>query len=607
MPDQTALVSHYYLKLAGQDPRAELLESITEVSVESSLHMPDVATIVLLDPETKWADSDEILPGKEIAISARTESREQPLFDGEIVEIELAWEQGLQKVIVRAFDRLHRLARGRSVRSFQNVTDGDLVTKIAQEVGLQAQVGPTTQVHPYVLQANETNLEFLQSRAAALGYLLFVEKKTLHCEAVGSQRAPIAIRWGHEVSEFRPRMSTIGQVSGVTVRGWDPAERREIMGNSQESKVVPKIGNGTSGGKLAEQAFHLSNVKYLVADRPVRAQPAAEKLAQAVADRQAGRFIEAEGLCAGTPGLVAGAQVSIDNIGKRFSGTYFVTAASHQFRPGEYTTHFTVSGLQPATLISLLAPEQPVSIPDGLVIGIVTDNQDPDGLGRVKVKYPWLSPDHASYWARVVVVGGGPDRGIEFLPEVNDEVLVGFELGDIHYPYVLGGLWNGKDKPPKKSDQVLAGGKVKERIIRSRTGYELTFQENDDGSQGLIQLKTKSGRTVTLSDTDKQIEIKTDGNTITLTDQNKAIEIKNGANTIKLDEQGRALALETSGDLKIKAAGKVTIEGTAGVEMKSSATVDIQAQAAMKLQANATLDVKSSAILSIQGSLVKIN
>lgn len=556
MPDTTELLDHYYLTIGGQAPRAELLANVAEIVVESSLHLPDVATITLLDPETTWVDSPDLAPGKAITISARGGRKEHPLFDGEIVELELAWEQGMQKVLVRAFDRLHRLARGRTVRSFQNMTDGDLVKKIAQEVGLQAHVGPTSQVHDYLLQANQSNLDFLRGRAAALGFLLFVREKTLHCEPPSGQGQAVELHWARELSEFRPRMSTLGQVAQVTARGWDPAERREIVADSKESKVIPQVGAGKSGGKLAEEAFHMPNVKHLVADRPLRAQPVAERLAQAVADRQAGRFIEAEGACAGNPGLIAGAQVSIANIGQRFSGQYFVTGAAHTFLPGEYTTRFSVSGLQPATLIQLLAPENDVGIPSGLVIGIVTDNQDPDGLGRVKVKYPWLSSEHASYWARVVAPGAGPQRGIEFLPEVNDEVLIGFELGDVNYPYVLGGLWNGKDKPPKPNAELLSGGKVQQRVIRSRAGHVITLDDADNG--GGVTIEDKNGNKIALDSANNSITIDVRGDAT----------VKSRGN-LSLDAQGN-LSLQAKGKLDIKGMGVSVDGGVANVDVKGT-------------------------------------
>src|SRR6266540_4597153 len=229
MPDTHNLLSQFYFTIEGAQPPAPLINDLLEITVESSLHLPDVATLTFHDPGLKWIDEDLLMPGKSIMISAQAGRGERPLFDGEIVEIEPDFQVSTQRLVIRAFDRLHRLARGRKVRTFQNMTDGEIIEKVAREVGLQAQVGPTKQSHVYVFQANQTNLIFLQERAADLGYLLFVRGKTLHCEAPKAEGQPIELKWAATLSEFHPRMSTIGQVNTVIARGWDPIARQEIM------------------------------------------------------------------------------------------------------------------------------------------------------------------------------------------------------------------------------------------------------------------------------------------------------------------------------------------------------------------------------------------
>lgn len=590
----------YYIKVGGALLEKATVGLVEEVTVETSLHLPSVATVTLLDQDLKLADGEEFAPGKKLEISAKSGREAKVIFDGEIVEIEPRMEGGVRRLVVRGFDKLHRLTRGMHVRRFAQSTDGDVIKKIAKEVGLTAKVGQeTSTAHPYIIQANESNLTFLQRRAAAIGCLLYVKGDTLHCEPPGGNGAAVTITWSLELSAFYPRMTTVGQLNEVVARGWDPQQRHEIVGTSRGSdKMEPKVGEKKKGGTLAKSAFNIE-AKQTVADRPVRSQAYAQQLARAIADRHAGRFIEAEGICGGDPSIVAGQKLQIDKVGTRFSGTYFVTNAVHSFAPGQYEVRFSVSALQPSTVLAALLPEQEAGVPPGLVIGVVTDNNDPEKLGRVKVKYPWLDKDLVSDWMRTASLGGGPDRGICFLPEVNDEVLIGFELGDFEHPYVLGTLWNGKDKPPApdKIGGLVSNGKVFQRVIRTRAGYELRFDENDNGSQGYIRLKTKSGRTLIISDTDKGVEIKTD------------------AHKVKLDDQGRVLTLESQGDLKISAKGKIAIEGQTGVEVKSNtslalqatSTLDIKSQGTATLQANATLDVKSSAILTVQGTMVKIN
>lgn len=186
----------------------------------------------------------------------------------------------------------------------------------------------------------------------------------------------------------------------------------------------------------------------------------------------------------------------------------------------------------------------------GLVVGIVTNNQDPDGLGRVKVKFPWLSDSEESHWARIAVLMAGADRGTYFLPEVDDEVLVGFEHGDLRLPYVIGALWNGQDAPPADNGD----GKNNVRVIKSRSGHVIKL--NDEDGKETIEIIDKSEK--------NSIVIDTKENTITVT-ADKDIVLK-AKGTIKLD--GEKIELKSSGDTKI--------ESGAGMDVKASGTLNVK-------------------------------
>jgi phage protein D/phage baseplate assembly protein gpV len=531
----SALITQFHVKIDGAFVDESFMHDIFEVSVQNSLHLPDVATLVLNDPKLKWIDDALFTPGKAVEIlgtASEERSKSKPVFDGEIVELEPDFGAKTHRLTIRAFDRLHRLTRGRFVRSFQNVTDSDIATRFASEVGLQADVEATRQVHEYLFQNNETNLDFLRQRAAAVGYLCYVNGKKLCFKKLAHASPAVDLNWGASLTEFRLRMTTIAQVSNVKARGWDPVVKREIVAEVSKGEGMRTIGEPKPGGTMAKDAFHI-DAAFLVASAPIHDQMGADQVAKAVADRQAERFIEADGSCPGNPGIIAGASVKIESIGKRFGGEYFVTAATHRFTPKDgYTTQFNISGQTPSTLLRLLQKDEPIASRGGLVIGIVTDNQDPKGWGRVKVKYPWLSTDHASDWARVMSVGGGPERGLQFLPEIDDEVLVGFEQGDVHHPYVIGGLWNGKDLPPKKNQQIVTGGKVQQRIIRSRAGHSIVFDDSE-GSSGIT------------------------------------IEDKNG-NTVKVESNSNAMTIDVKGNLTIKAAANLTLEASGMVKIKGA-------------------------------------
>jgi phage protein D/phage baseplate assembly protein gpV len=536
MAEAVGSISHFFVTLSGSLVAEELMRDVFDITVENSLHMPDAATIILNDPGLKWIDDPVLAPGKPIEISASPPevagSDAKRIFDGEIVGLEPEFGPATHKLTIRAFDRLHRLSRGRKVRSFQNVTDSDMARRFAAEVGLQADVEPTRQVHPYLFQNNQTNLEFLRERAIALGYALYVLDKKLCFKALAPTPRVVNLRWGDSLSEFRPRMTTIDQISSVMVRGWDPRTRKEIVGEVTPGKGMRDIGQRQGGDAVAMEAFSI-DARLLVSAPPLYDQIEADQLAKAVAARHAERFIEAEGTCGGNPEIVAGVSLKIDALGDKFSGSYFVTSATHRYGVAEgFNTSFSISGQTPSTLLGLLRERERATTPPGLVIGVVTDNQDPEGWGRVKVKYPWLSPDHASDWARVVAPGAGADRGIEFLPEIDDEVLVGFEMGDIGHPYVLGGLWNGQDAPPQKSSDAIASGKVQKRIVRSRTGHQVVLDDADGGGS------------ITIAD-------------------------KNG-NTIALDTATNALSMKVSGDITLDAGGQITIKGAGPVTVKGA-------------------------------------
>jgi uncharacterized protein involved in type VI secretion and phage assembly len=322
----------------------------------------------------------------------------------------------------------------------------------------------------------------------------------------------------------------------------------------------------------------------------------ADRLAQASLDRRAGRFVEADGTTRGNPQLLAAVSVELKGLGDRFSGKYFVTSSTHKYSADHgYVTQFTVSGFQPSSLLSLIGPERDgLAAPRiGLVVGLVTDNTDPEGLGRVKVKYPWLSQEHASDWARVVIPGGGTQRGMQFLPEVNDEVLVGFEQGDINFPYVLGGLWNGKNAPPSKSGEVISGGKVNQRVIRSRTGHVITLDDSDN-SPSITILDNTGKNKIFLDSKSNKLTVHLEGDML--------FEAPQGDVLIK----GKTINVEASTALKVKGqtvdtTADTTMNVKAGTEMKITGTnTEVNGDATAKLKGPAT-DVTATGKLTLNG------
>lgn len=196
----------------------------------------------------------------------------------------------------------------------------------------------------------------------------------------------------------------------------------------------------------------------------------------------------------------------------------------------------------------------------GVVIGIVTNNQDPDNMHRVKVRFPWLSADQAdeSNWARVVTPMAGKDRGLYYLPEVDDEVLVAFEHGSVDHPFVIGAVWNGKDTPPESNQDKQNNC----RTIKSRSGHVVRLNDKQGGEA--IEIVDKSGNKIVIRSTD---------NTLTI---------------------------EAQGDIAITSgSGKLAMTAPAGIE--------IQSQTSIEIKAGTTMDVSATGPMTVKGALIKLN
>jgi len=210
------------------------------------------------------------------------------------------------------------------------------------------------------------------------------------------------------------------------------------------------------------------------------------------------------------------------------------------------------------SLVNLLAQPHQQGRFYGVAVGVVTNIKDPEGLGRVKVKFPWLSEQDESYWARVVTPMAGKERGIYFLPEVEDEVLVVFDRGDMEFPYILGGLWNGQDKPPLSNED----GKNNQRMLKSRSGHTILLDDTENGEKIVISDKTQKNK----------IEIDSKNNTMTLAVEKDLIVEAKGKISIKTS--GGDMAIECQ-NLEIKAQQNCKVEAKTGLEIECAGGVKI--------------------------------
>jgi phage protein D len=525
--EQTQNVTNFIIKRDGEPIGENLHSLINSVEVENSLTLPDIAVIEILDRKIESIDQNIFQIGEkiEVCVEFGKSGGETVIFTGQVVERQPCYNFPLVSIKIRAFDESHRLARGEHIRDFQNTTDSDIAKKIASETGLKpVGIESTTVVYPYVFQDNETNLAFLKKRAALIGFMAYVREGTLYFHKLKQSKEVQSLAWGQDgLTEFYSNTSSVQQPTEFEVRGWDPKRKEAVSAKTDTGKGHPEAKAADRVDAAQKGAKDIGKAKRLLSTT-VRSDKQAMEMVKGEAGRWAGMHMQAEGVSAGNPALSAGTSVTFSNLGEKFTGKFILTKATHVWDSKKrYTTHFDVAAHSETAMAGLLNSSQ--SEPRvGFAIGIVTNNDDPEGWGRVKVKYPALSEEKESDWARVVSVGAGIERGIEFIPEINDEVLVGFEQGDIHCPYVLGGLWNGKDAPPKKTPDVVSGGKVERRIIRSRTGHIVIL--DDSTSSPSVTIKTKAGHKIVLDDKAPSITIEDKSGCFIKFDSNsKTIEI----------------------------------------------------------------------------------
>jgi uncharacterized protein involved in type VI secretion and phage assembly len=599
------------VKIAGTEQRDEFMGDVAEIVVDRSLHLPSMFSIRIRDHQFKWVDKAELAIGKQVEISAEVSQdrggHSGTLIKGEITALEPYFsDQGDTTLTIRGYDKSHRLHLGKKSRVFANQTDKAIVETIAGEVGLSPDVdsASTGIQYDWVIQNNQTNMEFLLARAARIGYQVHVDDGTLYFK-VGDAKLGDGpeLTLSENLRYFQPCWSGTHQAEKAAVKGWDVTGKQAI---SQEktagSEGLKQGGMDKAGGDVVKAAF--TGADAIVTDVLVQTVDEATAVATGLIKGISRDFVQAEGECYGDPRVKAGHTLTINKVGQRFSGEYIVTSVTHVYTAEGFKTRFSISGRQPNTLSHLLNSGNGHGRSQGLIQGVVpamvTNVEDPDGLCRIKVKYPWIDDSIESDWIRIASPMAGPERGMLYIPEVNDEVLVGFEHGDPHRAYMMGALWNGSDKPALPTSEAVSGGVINKRIIKTRSGHVIILDDTDGAEQIIIRDKTESNEMI----------IDSAENSMTINVEGDFKVVAQGKITLESKE---AMTLDSGDAFDVKAKKDATIAPTGNFEAKATGNSTIKGiQLALEGTAKAELKapsvgVNGSGMTEIKGGLVKIN
>ncbi len=595
MPNPSeALTSVPTIKVNGAVlPRSAFL-NLSDVRVRSSLLETSSAVLRFDDPIFELIDAEAFKIGDALEVSFLVESTSIKVFVGVVVALGADQRRGdRHEFVVEAMDKSYLLSSEATPKTYLKQSWSDIVKKIASVHGLTPQVDATTPQLDYVLQTVNDRL-FLSRIAHSVGFEWFVDGNKLIFRKRPSPAAGVTLSWLTNLLRFEVRAGVTDMVRQVTVRGWDRNQSAEINGVAPanfDAGVVgsdaPFVNAAFTKGKSAAKNIEL-------VPGAVLNSAEAKKVAEAVVAGTLSSVLRVSGEAVGDPKIAVGDWVQVADCGSKLSGKYYVTECEHVFGGEQnYRTRFRLSNER---VVALTPPTAAGAVAGGFghtgfVVGKVTNIDDKEASKqRVKVKYPSM-PTLESEWARVVVLGGGPKTGVDMRPEVGDEVLIGFEHGDLRLPYVIGGLTS------KADHEVLPAvkdNKVDVRSITSRAGHRIEMLDGSDKDKQHIKITTGDGKTIARFGQD-MIEISTkakDG--LIFSDGKAKITMKDG----KIVIDAETLDISTKQATTIDAKGKVDVTGSGGIALDGVGQAELKA---------AKISVAATGITEIKGGMVKIN
>jgi Rhs element Vgr protein len=550
---------------------------ILSIIVNKEVNRIASATIILLDGEAskqsfEISNKADFEPGKEIEIKAGYRSTEESVFKGVVVKHGIKVRKNNSVLVIECRDKAVKMTGACKSKYFKDVKDSDIMEELIDAHGVDKDVTATTVTHKQVVQYNSTDWDFMLCRCDAAGMLCFVnDNKVTIGKPQFSGNAALTIQYGATVLDLDAEIDARLQYKSVKGSSWSYTDQSLLDSVEAEDPGVPDAGNITADaladviGDSEFRLFHSGKMEEPELQAWVNTRALKNKLAKI-----RGR-VRTEGTAVVSPGQL----IQLNGVGERFEGKLYVTGVRHEVEDGSWQTVFQF-GTNPEWFTEAYQIQQPLAgglLPaiEGLQIGIVTQlKDDPDGENRILVKIPVIHNDDDGAWCRVCTLDAGDNRGSFFLPEIEDEVIVGFINNDPRHGVVLG-MVNSSSKPAP----LTATDDNHEKGFQTRSEMKMIF--NDDKKSILIE--TPAGNKVEITEEDKKIHLE---------DQN--------GNKLTMNSDG--ITIESSKDIILKASGDIKGEGT---------NIEFKASSAAKVEGGSGADFKSGGTTNLKGSTVNIN
>jgi Rhs element Vgr protein len=434
-----------------------------------------------------------------------------------------------------------------------------------------------------------TDWDFLLSRAEVNGLLVIVEEAKVTVKApVISSSPQLKVTYGTDLLDFSANIDARTQFSGVTGVSWDIKSQAV-----QQQEATPKTLNAqgdidasTLASVIGLSSFRLQTPAS-IESTALKSWVDAQQIKSGLARIQGRMSFQ------GSAKAKVGELIELEGVGNRFKGKVFVSSVTHTVDEGNWVTEveFGMPSNWFADNRDLVAPSASGLLPgiEGLHIGKVMKlDEDPDGQLKIQVSTPVMQAETDGVWARLAHLYASDGFGAFFIPEIGDEVVLGYLNNDPSNPVILGSLYSSTRKLPLPS------------AVSDASSYALTA---DNFKKALV---TKSKLTLEFDDDKKVITIVTPGkNTIVIDDDDKSILLQDqNKNKIKLSSDG--IALDSPKDIVISAKGKISISATGDISMDSKANISETATVGFSAKC-ANAEISASGVTVVKGSMVKIN
>lgn len=567
---------------------------VTFIQVEREVNSISNAKIGIADgnlntQKFEASESASFLPGKQIEIKAGYDSKRKTIFKGIILRHRIHSNPSARSELqVFCSDEAVKMTLGRKNRNLEKEKDSGAISKIIKENGLKAKVSDTPLEHPNIVQYYSTDWDFVLSRAEMNGMIVTTKDGEVTVEPPKVSGAPVLkLTYGLDVYSFDLEMDAQEQMTDVTCRAWDSQTLQIIEEKSQEPSVN-KQGN-VSGKKLSDTMnisdFQLQSTSPI--PKGMLREWANAELLKARMSRIKGR-VEFPGSEEVYPDTL----VELAGFGPRFDGEGYVSGIHHTIRDGVWTTEasFGLSAqwfIAETPNVNALPAAGMLPGIEGIHNGTVKKTEgDPDGATRILVDIPIIEPSGKGVWARMAHLYATENAGSFFLPEIGDEVVLGFLNNDPRYPVILGMLYGKKKKAP-----LTPAEKNETKAIVTKAQLKITFDEKKKD----IIIETPKGNKVTLSDEEGAIRLE---------DSNK--------NKIVLDNSG--ITLDSAKDINLKAQGNISLAANAKITLDAKADVAIaglniknSAKVAFSAEGKALAELKAAGQTTVKGAMVMIN